>query len=149
MTDPITIGALVASALGLAGEAILKGAVGEAVKDSYRALKDKISSWAGNDVEALEKTPTSAARQAVVAEIVDAQPVEEVTHARALAEQLIAALESGGSNIGLDIGRLKAREVRLGTVKVQGGTGARIGEAHVAGTFGVEKIEVEAPSGKV
>ncbi len=47
MPDPVTAGALVAWALGLGGEAIVKGAVGEAVKDAYQALRAKISTWAG------------------------------------------------------------------------------------------------------
>ena len=36
MTDHVTIGAMVASALAMAAEAMLKGAVGEAVKDAYK-----------------------------------------------------------------------------------------------------------------
>ena len=73
--DPITIGAFVSTALGIAGEAIVKGTAELAVKDAYAALKTKISSWvSGDDVAALEKSPTSAARQAVIAEAVDALP---------------------------------------------------------------------------
>ena len=59
MADPITIGALVATALSMAAEATLKGAVGEAAKDAYKKLKDAVARWTGNDVEALEKNPTS------------------------------------------------------------------------------------------
>jgi len=36
MADPVTIGVLTASALAMAGEAALKGAVGEAAKDAIR-----------------------------------------------------------------------------------------------------------------
>jgi hypothetical protein len=43
MTDPVTVGALVVGALSMAAEAALKGAVGEAVKDGYKALKEKVS----------------------------------------------------------------------------------------------------------
>ena len=59
--EPITIGAVVASALAMAGEAALKGVVGATVKDAYKALKEKVAGWASSDVEALEKTPASAA----------------------------------------------------------------------------------------
>jgi hypothetical protein len=48
MVDPVTVGSLVAGALGMTAEALLKGAVGEAVKDGYNALKEKVkvSQWA-------------------------------------------------------------------------------------------------------
>ncbi|WP_456619043.1 MULTISPECIES: hypothetical protein [unclassified Bradyrhizobium] len=150
MTDPLTVGALVAAALGMAGEAVLKGAVGEAVKDGYKTLRDKVAGWADKDVRALEQAPTSAARRAVIAEILDAKPLEEVTPARDLAEQLIAALKAGGASTstGLDIGSLHADEAIIREIKVRSGTGARIGEAHVSGTFAVEKIDVGNASGK-
>ena len=142
-----TVGTLVASALGMAGEAIVKGAVGEAVKDSYKALKGKIAHWAGHDVEALEKAPTSAARQAVVAEIIDAQPADDLAAVRALAERLIAALKATGST-GLDLARLEALEVRLGAITVKGGTGVRMGDVRVHGTFGTGDIKVGDTPGK-
>jgi hypothetical protein len=93
MADPVTVGALVASVLGMAGEEALKGAVVEAVKDGYKALKAKVAVWAGGDVEALEKTPGSAARRAVVAEAIDARSADEQAAARTLAQRLIEALK--------------------------------------------------------
>jgi hypothetical protein len=66
MVDPVTIGGLAASALAMAGEAALKGTVGEVAKDAYKTLKSMVAQWAGGDVHALEKTPTSQARRAVV-----------------------------------------------------------------------------------
>ena len=39
MVDPVTIGGLAASALAMAGEAALKGTVGEVAKDAYKTLK--------------------------------------------------------------------------------------------------------------
>ena len=77
MTDPVTIGALVAKSLSMAADAALKGAVGEGVKDAYKALKEKVVRWAGGDVEALEKAPASADRQALIAEAVNGQPIDE------------------------------------------------------------------------
>jgi hypothetical protein len=147
MVEPLTIGALVASALAMAGEAALKGAVGETVKDAYKALKERVTHWAGGDVEALEKAPTSAGRQAVLAEAIDARPAEEQATVRGLAEQLIAALKRRGP-VGLDVGRLEALEVRLGSISATEGTGARIGEARVAGTFSTGPIKAGPESGK-
>ena len=131
----------------MAGEAALKGTVREAVKDAYKALKERVARWAGGDVEALEKAPTSAGRQAVVAEAVDSQSAEDQSALRALAEQLIAALKQHGP-VGLDLGRLEAMEAKLGSISVTEGTGARIGEARVAGTFSAGPIQVGRPSGK-
>ncbi len=96
MADPITIGALAATALSMAAEAMLKGAVGEAVKDAYKGLKTTVAHWAGNDLEALEKNPTSKARQGVIAEEIDRQPSTEQETAKALATALIEALKKEG-----------------------------------------------------
>jgi hypothetical protein len=142
MPDPVTLGALVAAALSMAGEATLKGAVGEAVKDAYKALREKVSHWALSDVEALEQTPTSTTRQAVIAEIVDARPRDDQEPLRALAETLVAAVKKHAPAMGLDIGRLTALEVDLGNITVTGGTGARIEEARVEGTFKTGDISV-------
>jgi hypothetical protein len=54
MVDPVTVGSLVAGALSMTAEAVLKGTVGEAVKDGYKALKEKVSHWASGEVTALE-----------------------------------------------------------------------------------------------
>ena len=42
MAVPVSIGAFVAWALGLAGEAIVKGAVSEAVKDAYHKHSGRV-----------------------------------------------------------------------------------------------------------
>ena len=134
LTDPVTIGALAASALSMAAGEVLKGAVGEAVKDAYASLKRGIGRWAGNDVEALEKAPASAGRQQIIAEVVDQQSDDDKTATRELAERLITALRAEGS-VGLDVGQLDALAVKLGNISVSGGVGVRIREARVQGTF--------------
>src|ERR1019366_564610 len=105
MVDSVTVGSLVAGALSMAAEAILKGAVGEAVKDGYKALKEKVSHWASSDVVALETTPGSTGRQTVIAEIIDAQSEDDLNSLRVLAEALVAKLKESAPAIGLDIGR--------------------------------------------
>jgi len=147
MADPVTIGALTASALAMAGEAALKGALGEAAKDAYKALKSRVAKWAGSDVEALEKTPASPARRAVLAEVIDSQSGEEQAALHVLAYELVAALKRGGT-IGLDIGRLEAMEVQLGDITVREGTGARMDEVRVQGTFSAGNITVGGPAKK-
>jgi hypothetical protein len=131
MADPVTVGSLVAQALSVAADAVLKGAAGEAVKDGYRALKERVSRWASGDIVELEKTPSSAARQAVIAEIIDDQSEKDRESLRALAEVLVTKLRESAPAIGLDIGRLTALEVQLGDITVTSGTGARIEEANV------------------
>ncbi len=96
MPDPISIGVLAASALATAADATLKGLVGEGIKDAYKALRDKVAHWAGPDVEALEKTPASTARQAVIAEEIDRQAADEQEVVRALANALVEALKKDG-----------------------------------------------------
>jgi hypothetical protein len=147
MADPGTVGSLVAEALSMAAEAFLKGAVGEAVKDGYKTLREKVSQWASRDIVELEKTPSSGARQAVIAEIIDAQSSEEDRESlRALAEALITKLKESAP-VGLDIGRLTALEVQLGDITVSSGTGARIEEATVQ-TLKTGNISVGDRSGK-
>jgi hypothetical protein len=147
MVDPVTVGSLVAEALSMAAEALLKGAVGEAVKDGYKTLKERVSRWASGDVTELEKSPSSATRQAVIAEIIDAQSEDDRKLLRDLAEALVAKLKESAPAIGLDIGRLAALEVQLGNITVTSGTGARIEEATV-GTFKTGNISVGDRSGK-
>ena len=147
MVDPVTVRALTASALAMAGDAVVKGVLGEVVKDSYKALKGRIAHWAAGDLEALEKAPNSAARQAVVAEIIDAQPSNDVAEVRVLADRLIAAMRSAGST-GLDVARLEALEVQLGAITVKEGTGVRMGDVKVHGTFSTGEINVGDTPGK-
>jgi hypothetical protein len=84
----------------------------------------------------------------VVAEVIDAQSGEEQAALRVLAQELIAALKRGGP-IGLDIGRLEAMEVQLGDIRVTEGTGARMDEVRVHGTFSAGNITVGGPAKKV
>jgi hypothetical protein len=147
MVDPVTVGSLVAGALSMTAEAVLRGAVGEAVKDGYKALKEKVSHWASGEVTALEATPSSSGRQTVIAEIIDAQSEEDRKSLRDLAEALIAKLKECAPAIGLDIGRLTALEGQLGNLTVTSGIGARITEANV-GTFKTGDISVGGPSRK-
>lgn len=147
MPDPITVGVLVAGALSLGSEAV-KAVVGEVVKDAYKAVKAKVAIWAADDVEELEKTPHSEPRKAVIAEVVNNLPAKDQDELRGLAQVLTTRLKEAAPAIGLDIGRLDALAVELGKITVTEGVGARIQEAHVAGTFRVEDISVGSPPGK-
>jgi hypothetical protein len=131
MTDPMTIGALVTSALATAAPEVVKSAAGETAKDAYKALKEKLWPSAAAEVATLEAAPGSKGKQLAVAEIIDARPADEQQALRALAEALLAQLKASAPAIGLDIGRLTALEAQLGNITVGSGVGVRIAEAHV------------------
>ncbi|MEA2840867.1 MAG: hypothetical protein QOF41_2197 [Methylobacteriaceae bacterium] len=144
MSDPVTIGGLAALALSMGAQAALKGVVGEAAKTAYNTLKAKVSAWAGSDVQALEKTPGSKARQDVVAEAIDQQPPDDQQGVRELAKVLLDQLERVQSStpVGIDIGKLKAARVKLGEIDVSKGIGVRMGEVETAGDFETSKVTV-------
>lgn len=150
MLDAATIGGLASSILGMAAEAALKGAVGEATKGAYKALKAKVGQWAASDVDALEHNPTSPARRAVVAEVVDALPETDKVSIKALTSALAEALRSNADNapIGIDIGVLEAASVQLAQITVTDGIGFRAEQVHTTGNFGIEKLNVGGSPGK-
>lgn len=150
MADPVTVGALAATALSMAAEAALKGVVGEAVKHAYQALRDKIAGWVAGDVDALAKPPASAAHQAVVAEEIDKLPADQREIVRTLAAALLAALDERehDSPTGIDIGRIKAARVLLGAITVNEGKGFVANEVETSGDFIAGPIDVGPSQGK-
>jgi hypothetical protein len=150
MPDPVTVGSLIVWVLAKTGEAVIQGTVGEAAKNAYQALKEKIGSRAGARVEALEKAPASTAEQVALAKEVDQRPATEKEDIRILATKLIEVLENQGRSgpIGLDIETLKAVRVQLGAITVTEGTGARIKKVDTPGDFTTGPIKVGNPLGK-
>jgi hypothetical protein len=147
MSDPVTIGMLAASALAMAAEAVVKSSVGEVVKDAYKALKEKVATWTGSDVEALEKTPTSPARQAVIAEEIDRQSPADQADIKTLTIALNEALRNAAhaAPIGIDIGRLEVARVQLAAINVTEGVGFRADEVKTTGDFTTGPITVGKP----
>ena len=150
MSDPVTIGAIASLVLSMGAEAAVKGAIGEAAKDAYKALKEKISHWASGDIEALERTPGSTARRAVVAEVVDELPEKDKVSVKALATALADALKEASAKgpIGIDIGVLEAARVKLGKITVTEGVGMRADEVKTTGDFELDELNVGKPPGK-
>jgi hypothetical protein len=150
MSDPVTVGAMASLVLSMASEAALKGAVGEAAKDAYKALKNKIAHWAGADVEALEKSPASVPRRAVIAETIDALPDEEKISVKSLAAELAEALKRSAAQgpIGIDIGALEAARIKLEGITVHEGTGIIAKTVKTPGEFEVKNLNVGDPPGK-
>ena len=92
--------------------------------------------------------PHSDPRKAVIAKVVNNLPMEDQENLRDLAHTLTIRLKEAAPAIGLDIGRLDALAVELGQITVTEGVGARIQEAHVAGTFRTGDISVGSLPGK-
>jgi hypothetical protein len=150
MSDPITIGAMASLVLSMASEAALKGAVGEAAKDAYKALKNKIAHWAGADVEALEKNPLSVPRRAVIAEAIDALPDDEKISVRSLATELADALKNSAAQgpVGIDLGALDAARIKLEGITVHQGKGIVAKTVKTPGEFEVKNLNVGNAPGK-
>jgi hypothetical protein len=147
MVDPVTIGALAASALAMAAKEVVKTGVGEAVKDAYKKLKAKIAAWADADVEALAAEPDSAGRQLTVAEKINRQTPGELAEIRTLALALNDALREAAKAgaVGIDIGRLEAARVHLQEINVSDGVGFRASEVVTPGDFSVGALNVGKP----
>ena len=141
MTDPETVGSLVAVALGLGSEAA-KTAMSETVKDAYKALRTRVATWAAGDVDELEKVPTSVKRRDLIAEAIDGLVPDEREVLRTLAQSLIDRLGASSAAIGLDIRQIRALNVDLGRIDVARGTGVRVEDAEVLGTFRTGEIYV-------
>jgi hypothetical protein len=147
MTDPVTVGGLAATALAMGAEAVLKGAVGEAVKDAYKAIKDKLCHLASGEIAALETRPSSNGLQIAVAEIIDAQSGDDKEAIRLLAETLVAKLKNNAQAIGVDIEYLTKLETHLRKVTVTQGVGVRIKNAD-GGKLEIDELNVGPSSGK-
>ncbi|MGN6085006.1 hypothetical protein [Trinickia sp.] len=151
MTDPVTAGTLAVTALALAGETIVKGMVGEAVKDTYNKLKALVLRHAPNELPLLEAQPSSESRRGMVIEVLDALPESESIELVEPARQLVQMLESAAArgSVGVDLSRLSAMNARFGTIRVNSGsTGVRATDTKLQGDFTVDSLEVGVEPGK-
>jgi hypothetical protein len=96
MADPVTTGALVASALSVGGATFVKGFITEGAKDLYGQLRGRLVRLSAPAVESLEAKPESVNRQGVIAEIVDERDEGEKRELAMLARALIDALREQG-----------------------------------------------------
>jgi hypothetical protein len=147
MPDPVTIGALIASTITMAVQELAKAGVGEAAKDAYKALRDKVTHRASSEVATLEAAPSSKGKQLAVAEIIDAQSERDKQALKLLAENLIAKLKENAPAIGLDVARVTDLEMEFGKVTVTRGVGVRVQDA-LGGKLKTGDISVGDGSGK-
>jgi hypothetical protein len=147
MSDLATIGVVVSSVLAMAAEAVVKSGVGEAAKDAYKALKERVSRWASGEAATLEAAPSSKGRQLAVAEIIDAQSQGDKDALLALAEIVITKLKENAPAIGADFNRVTDLEIQLGNITVTSGIGVRVTDAR-GGTVKIGDMVVGDRSGK-
>jgi hypothetical protein len=121
-------------ALSLGAAALAKGALGEAGKEAYQALKKALlRSVALNDVEKLEQKPDSENRRSVIAEeLADAGLAEDPELAH-LARELIVALKGANAAAGatgVSMEEIEAVNLRLQRIEATG-TGVSVKKAKV------------------
>ena len=101
MTDLGTIGALVASALGVGSATFIKGLITEGAKDLYGQLRNRVVRLSEPAVLSLEEKPgVPVSRQGVITEIVDECGDAEKRELASLARALIEALGEQGDSAG-------------------------------------------------
>lgn len=102
MPDPITIGALVASALGAGAAEAGKVVLGQAAREAYDKLKSATGTVLGPALAMFEKTPDSDDLAAGIAEAVAGQSAQVQAELGQLAETLRAALAAEGRAASID-----------------------------------------------
>ena len=100
MTDFNGLGGM--TALAIANSKISQDA-GATIKGTYGPLRDLVATWANNDVEALEITPLSTARRAVIEETIDSlSPIQRALVLDELQKFVIAAIDENEPTIVQD-----------------------------------------------
>src|SRR3954467_2421464 len=131
MTDTVTTGTLVASALSAGGVTFVKGFITEGAKDLYGQLGSRVVRLSEPAVQSLEAKPDSANRQGVIAEIVDERDEAEKRGLASLARALIEALGEHGKT---------AVQTNITVIATNGG--------HAAGRDQIINYGVAAPTSR-
>jgi hypothetical protein len=146
MTDPVTVGTIAASVFAMASEALVKGAVGEAVKDAYAMLKANVVEWAADDAEALANAPRSPGRKAVLAEAIDERSGADRAAITQLVRVLADELERAPPT-GMVLRDLEDVQTRIKALVVESGTGVVVKKQR-GGTIDVGEVRVGRSPGK-
>jgi hypothetical protein len=148
--EPVTA---IVAALTAGLPPLANGALGEAGKDTYTALKNALLPFVTpRRIEDLEGKPDSKGRQAVVAEELAEAGRAEDPELASLAQALIAELRrevQARGPVGVEIGQLEAAEVQLGRIAARAGTGLKADKVKTRGSFRINEIKTGgADSGK-
>lgn len=94
MDEYVSIGVVVAKAFAAVAGALIKGTMGEAAKDAYRALKSRISRHASSEIQTLETAPSSEDSRGAVADATDGLPKHAKEAIVALTNDLLCKMVS-------------------------------------------------------
>ena len=145
------ISTIIAGAIAMGAAAGIEPTVEQAVKDAYAGLKKLITDrYADNDdvtyaVEGVTRKPEAEKRRAALEEALEEAGAEQDTELAGAAKQVVDAVQAHApelpESIGMDIGTLKAKMLKVEDVIAgAGGTGVHIGSAEIQGTANFKGI---------
>jgi hypothetical protein len=128
---------VIAAALAFAGGEAAKAAIGEGVKDAYRAVKDFLTrKYPQVDLAPVEKVPQSAGQQMVlVANLTSSEAGADPEFsplAKRLVDAVAAEMRKGGPQTGVQLDDFEAASLRIDDV-IASGTGVLIKKGRIEG----------------
>lgn len=139
---------LVVSAVALGAATGLTEATTAAVKDAYAGLKALLGRRRV-DVSGVERKPESVAQQAALQETLtdtpDAVDDELLQAARAVTEAVAAEQPGAAAAVGVDLERVRAEFLRVGTVRSTG-TGVRVRDGEFTGGIDIGQVDAGRPA---
>lgn len=139
----------IVAALSLGAAAFLKGALNDAGKDAYQALKNAVlRTVSRSNVEKFEQNPDSENRQGVIAEELEAAGKMEDSELARLAQALLAVLKDAGGTAGatgVSLEEVEAVNVRLQRITASG-TGVSIKKSKLTGDIEASDVSAGVPS---
>jgi hypothetical protein len=138
--DPVI--AAVVSAIAAGAATGLNETVAQAIRDAYATLK-RLITQRGVDVSGVENKPASEAKRNSLVEDLEDAGAGADPEVRAATEVLLAALREhaprAGAAVGLDLTRVEAAALRIGTVEATG-TGVKIEDGRFTGDVTIDQV---------
>jgi hypothetical protein len=155
--EPITT--IIVGAIAMGAAAGIKPTMEQAVKDAYARLKRLIQDrYGSNDdvvdaVDYVSKKPEASGRREALEKVLEEAGAGEDAELAGAAKQVVDAVEAHApelaGSIGIDIGVLKAKILKVEDVLAgAGGTAVRIDRAEIAGTASFKNIGREGSNPK-
>jgi hypothetical protein len=139
---------VIITAFSFGAAALAEGALNEAGKDAYKALKDAILRFVSpNDVEKLEQNPGSESRKGVLAEELEEAGKVEDPELASLAQALVTALKGSSAAHGATgfwLKEVEAVNIRLQRIAASG-TGVSIEKSKFSGDIEASDISAGVP----
>ncbi|MFC9893271.1 hypothetical protein ACFVMC_06235 [Nocardia sp. NPDC127579] len=139
--EPVTV---IVAAIAAGAGAGATQVVSQAIGDAYTALKDLLGGRYGDiDVAPVQRKPESAAKRESLAEDLAAAGADQDTELLDAARAVIAAVRAHaatvGPAIGVDLHRIEAAALRIGSVESTG-TGVRAVDAKIHGEIEIQRV---------